>query len=517
MSFTGDAERASTMLRLRRSRIRAARGGVEVKGRVQGMLTTETAYGTGRLRCGFGRRATGRAPILALLGVVAGGLLGARPVRAVTVTLPSAGDSWIDEGAQNTNKGTDGHMHVLSTVSKLRRGVIQSDLSSIPACASVTSATLRMTIENAGNASRTYGAHRVTASWTEGGVTWLRRNSTTLWTSAGGDFVAAPTDSVPTGTTKTVFLEWNVTPDVAAYVSGAAGNFGWLVKDEAENVGKIEFLLRNREDGDGPTPELVVTYTLTDTPACDDGSGCTTDTCDFAGCHYTPVADGTECNDGDGCTQTDTCQAGTCTGGTPVACPAPDQCHDAGTCNPGTGLCSNPSKADGTGCNDGDACTLSDTCQGGTCTAGNSVTCPAPDQCHDAGTCNPSTGLCWNASKADGTGCHDGDACTLSDTCQGGTCTAGNSVTCPAPDQCHDAGTCNPGTGLCSNPSKADGTGCNDGDACTLSDTCQGGTCTAGNSVTCPAPDQCHDAGTCNPGSALCSNPSKPDGTGGDD
>src|SRR6059058_6020915 len=215
------------------------------------MLTTETTYGTGRLRCGFGRRATGRVPMLALLGVVAGGLLGARPVRAVTVTLPSAGDSWIDEGAQNTNKGTDGHMHVLSTVSKLRRGVIQFDLSSIPACASVTSATLRMTIENAGNASRTYGAHRVTASWTEGGVTWLRRNSTTLWTSAGGDFVAAPTDSVPTGTVNNVLLQWNVTPDVAAFVSGAATNAGWLVKDSVENGAKKEFTLRNREDTDG--------------------------------------------------------------------------------------------------------------------------------------------------------------------------------------------------------------------------------------------------------------------------
>src|SRR5204862_147141 len=52
-----------------------------VKGRVKGMRTTEMAYGTGRLRCGFGRRATGRVPMLALLGVVAGGLLGARPVR----------------------------------------------------------------------------------------------------------------------------------------------------------------------------------------------------------------------------------------------------------------------------------------------------------------------------------------------------------------------------------------------------------------------------------------------------
>src|SRR5438093_13678014 len=118
MCFTGDAEKASTMLRLRRNCMRPAPRGRWVKGRVKGMRTTEMAYGTGRLRCGFGRRATGRVPMLALLGVVAGGLLGARPVRAVTVTLPSAGDSWIDEGAQNTNKGTDGHMHVFSQHAK---------------------------------------------------------------------------------------------------------------------------------------------------------------------------------------------------------------------------------------------------------------------------------------------------------------------------------------------------------------------------------------------------------------
>src|SRR5438046_9552902 len=104
------------------------------------MLTTETAYGTGRLRCGFGRRATGRVPMLALLGVVAGGLLGARPVRAVTVTLPSAGESWIDEGAQNTNTGTDGHMPVLSTAITRPRGVAQCDPSSLPAAPAVASA-----------------------------------------------------------------------------------------------------------------------------------------------------------------------------------------------------------------------------------------------------------------------------------------------------------------------------------------------------------------------------------------
>ena len=50
---------------------------------------------------------------------------------------------------------------------------------------------------------------------------------------------------------------------------------------------------------------------------------------------------GTTCNDGDACTQTDTCQLGMCVGGNPVMCTA-DACHSAGTCNPADGTCSNP-------------------------------------------------------------------------------------------------------------------------------------------------------------------------------
>jgi len=189
------------------------------------------------------------------------------------------------------------------------------------------------------------------------------------------------------------------------------------------------------------------------------------------------MPDGVGCDDGDLCTQSDTCQGGTCTGANPVACPAPDQCHDAGTCNPATGLCSNPAKSDGAACNDGDACTQTDTCQAGTCTGGNPVACPAPDQCHDAGTCNPGTGLCSNPSKPDDTGCNDGDACTQGDTCQGGTCTAVNPVVCTAQDQCHDAGVCDPLSATCSNPVTSDGTPCDDGDANTLGDVCNAGVC----------------------------------------
>ena len=248
-----------------------------------------------------------------------------------------------------------------------------------------------------------------------------------------------------------------------------------------------------------------------DVPA-DDGNACTNDTCAAGSPIHPNKTNGTSCNDSDSCTQTDTCQAGTCTGGDPVVCAAQDQCHDAGTCNPANGTCSNPTKANGAACNDGDACTQSDTCQAGACAGANPITCTASDQCHDAGTCNPADGTCSNPNKANGSACSDGDACTQSDTCQAGACTGASPVTCTAQDQCHDAGTCNPANGTCSNPIKANGSACSDGNACTQSDTCQAGACTGASPVLCLPQDQCHDAGTCNPADGTCDNPNKANG-----
>jgi N-acetylneuraminic acid mutarotase len=278
-----------------------------------------------------------------------------------------------------------------------------------------------------------------------------------------------------------------------------------------------------------------------DGSACDDSNACTqsdtcqagtcvgsnpvtcaaSDQCHTAGscdpatgvCSNPASADGSACSDGNACTQSDTCQAGTCVGSNPVTCSASDQCHTAGSCDPATGVCSNPAKADGSACSDGNACTQSDSCQAGICTGSNPVVCSASDQCHTAGSCDPATGVCSNPAKADGSACSDGNACTQSDTCQAGACTGSNPVVCSAPDQCHTAGTCDPGTGVCSNPAKADGSTCSDGNACTQSDTCQAGSCTGSNPVVCAASDQCHTAGTCDPSSGVCSNPAKGNGT----
>jgi hypothetical protein len=273
---------------------------------------------------------------------------------------------------------------------------------------------------------------------------------------------------------------------------------------------------------------------------CDDANPCTTDTCDttMGTCSYTnntascntgdpctmndtcsggvcvagpSKPDGTSCPIGNLCMMTHTCMAGVCQASNPITCTALDSCHLAGVCDPSTGICNNPVKVDGTACNDNNLCTQTDTCKAGVCSGTSPVMCPAPDSCHMAGTCDMTSGMCVNPALPDGTACDDNNACTQTDSCMNGKCVGANPVDCTVKDQCHVQAMCDPTSGMCMNTAKMDGTACDDGNACTTPDTCQAGTC-VGIKITCSAMDACHMAGTCDP-MVGCSNPQAPDGT----
>jgi hypothetical protein len=242
-------------------------------------------------------------------------------------------------------------------------------------------------------------------------------------------------------------------------------------------------------------------------------------TCDktTGACVGTAVADGTTCDDGNLCTRTDSCQKGTCTGASPLPCAALDQCHDAGTCDSKTGACSNPSKANGTACDDKLACSTGDVCTGGTCggaarVCNDGVACTV-DGCSEAsGGCTANTGACGCTKDAD---CSDGNACNGTETCnlKTLTCVAGTAVSCAAASDACNTGVCNPADGKCTAQPKPNGTTCTDGNACTQTDACQSGRCVGANPVACPAPDQCHNTRVCNSGTGACSNPPKGTGT----
>ena len=165
-------------------------------------------------------------------------------------------------------------------------------------------------------------------------------------------------------------------------------------------------------------------------------------------CGYTSCSNNTPCSDGNACTGPDTCQGGHCSGPEKV-CTASDVCHIDGTCAPQSGVCSDPIANNGTQCDDGNPCTINDGCDGGLC-HGTLHTCALPNQCQQSVACDGSGG-CNYTNKPNGTGCTDGNVCTMVDSCQGGTCVSTPPITCAAAPECYNAGTCDSVTG-CPDP-----------------------------------------------------------------
>ena len=238
--------------------------------------------------------------------------------------------------------------------------------------------------------------------------------------------------------------------------------------------------------------DLVVTAQLNPcaTTICNDNNVCTNDSCTVVGtapnltaqCVYTNNTEA--CDDNNACTANDTCSAGSCAGGSSTSCTASDQCHVAGTCNPSTGICSNPV---GTGpCDDGSRCTTGETCQAnGTCGGGTPVSCNDNNVCTND-SCNPATGCVNTANTA---ACDDNNLCNGREVCSGGTCGAGTALNCDDNNVCTND-SCDPVTGC----AHADNTAaCDDNTVCNGREVCSGGSCRAGTSLNCNDNNVCTD------------------------
>ncbi len=164
----------------------------------------------------------------------------------------------------------------------------------------------------------------------------------------------------------------------------------------------------------------VYTTSCGSAQACDDKNSCTTDACDKLTGQCTFTANTSVCNDGSACTTTDTCAAGVCTG-TATNCDDANVCT-ADACDATTGKCTHSAAAAGTTCTDNNVCTTNDTCNGTTCTGGASP-------CNDGNPCTldfcavlNGAASCSTKNVADATPCDDGNACTTPDACISGVC-----------------------------------------------------------------------------------------------
>ena len=222
-------------------------------------------------------------------------------------------------------------------------------------------------------------------------------------------------------------------------------------------------------------PESVHRECSTDDD-CEDPGGCLTGVCPAEGHCIVSVRREGSCQDDDPCTVSSHCsEFGECIPIEFLECNDNDPCTND-ECKPGEG-CLNQAAADGTTCDDDNACTHEDSCLAGTCT-GQAVDCkdPIPDDCAKPA-CNPDSGLCDSIIPlAHDTPCMDGNPCTTNERCGWtGECGDGEAYICETGNACQ-AGWCNElskeGDDPCVFEWKEEGVGCSDGNKCTGGDQC---------------------------------------------
>ncbi len=135
------------------------------------------------------------------------------------------------------------------------REMVQFDVSTVPAGATVIAATLRLySTGSSGNGSIDIAAYRITAAWDELTATWNN-------TGGGGTFDPGQlvVSNVPLATG---WMEWALPPAlIQEWIDGVNPNYGVLLNYEGTSRGK-RVLPAGREHGTAAWhPQLVIEYT----------------------------------------------------------------------------------------------------------------------------------------------------------------------------------------------------------------------------------------------------------------
>jgi hypothetical protein len=217
------------------------------------------------------------------------------------------------------------------------------------------------------------------------------------------------------------------------------------------------------------------------TPCAVPEDACRVAACDAdteGGCKETALADQTLCFDGNPCTRQDQCVKGTCTGeplaGVSCACGADTDCGWL---------------------DDGDKCNGAVACVGGTCKVTKPVKCPPSGTC-TVNACDPDVGKCFVAAQPAETECDDENACTENDQCDGSlngedACKS-TAIQCDHLDDECQKGKCDESEG-CVAMAVNDGQACTVDDECIVAPTCQSGFCLG----TAKLPADCDDELPC--------------------
>jgi hypothetical protein len=185
------------------------------------------------------------------------------------MTLDSIYDAELNAQQPTANAAYVAEVHIVrGGTGGSHRGVFWFNVAQLPAGKTLKTATLNLTVANNPGLQKNLAVHRISQSanrkWEEPQVTWNEYKNANAWTTPGGDFVAAASDtkSIADNTPSGTVLSYNVLADTQNFYATPATNYGWLVKDplDSTNPSGEHVYIATRENTTITPPKLVVTY-----------------------------------------------------------------------------------------------------------------------------------------------------------------------------------------------------------------------------------------------------------------
>jgi len=177
-------------------------------------------------------------------------------------------DTFLYDGATTTNYGTNAVVQVgRDGAAAIAHGLIQFDMSALPASATVTTVVLSLKTNAGAVTSYTNQVYRVLAAnsaWTEAGATWAKKDGTNNWagsvgaSTSGTDFSSTLMAFGVVSATSTIY---DFTLDLTEFEAMRTANHGVFLKSSDETVlGTAQFYSADDATA-GNRPLLTVTYT----------------------------------------------------------------------------------------------------------------------------------------------------------------------------------------------------------------------------------------------------------------
>lgn len=207
------------------------------------------------------------------------------PARAAEITLVPVADTSILSAYPTYNFG-GGHSFVAGgrPLGGTSRALMRFDLSSLPADAIITSASLRLMVVDVPDQSvdSVFDLHRLIGAWGEGNgtdrggspardneATWNNPFGTTgmPWTNPGGDFLSRISGSglIRGFGNLTIDSTPNLVIDLQGWLNDPTSNFGWLLESESESIARTIRRFHGRLDL-SLAPQLTIQYTAVPEP-----------------------------------------------------------------------------------------------------------------------------------------------------------------------------------------------------------------------------------------------------------